>query len=183
MLDATARLLKDDFESQTDWVRKQVSLQIRSIVILLIFGLVAGICAVGLLAVGLVALYVWAKSQYGFGGAIGLVAVALTAAMLLSVFVLSRSRARSVPLPNLRVTDPSMLKAALSSDARAVANQAFHRAGETPLGAAISAGEQVAQTGEQIADVVAKLKDKPVSTLLLVLGATVVIGALIGRRL
>jgi hypothetical protein len=185
MFRAITQLLKDDIESNTDWIRKRISLQIRSIAFIAIFGLLALVCVVGLLAVALFALYVWARERYGFDQAMGLVAIVLTAAMLLSIssiLIVSRSRSRAAPAPHLRVTDPSMLKPALLADVRATARHAFHGASEAPLGAAISAGEQVAEKSGQIADTVAKLMEKPGSTMLLALGALAA-GVAIGRRL
>jgi hypothetical protein len=185
MLGAVTQLIKHDIESNTDWIRGRISLQIRSIAIIAAFGVLAFVCAAGLLTVALFALYVWARDRYGFDQALGLVAIVLTASMLLSILsilIVSRSRSRAAPAPHLQVTDPSMLKSALLSDVRATARHAFHRTGETPLGVATSAHEQVAEKSEQTASAVAKLREKPGSTLLLALGALVA-GVAMGRRL
>jgi hypothetical protein len=163
MLAVLKDAVRADIDRQIGWARGEVRRQTRHTALVGSLAGGAALAALGVVIIGLIALYFWLSKQLGPFAALGIIGGGLLAlAMILLAFVFTLKRPQLASRPQLQIAQPAALIGTLRQgvDGKAVASR------EDTL-------KLVTDTARQ----------SPPATLLGVLLIAAVVGVVTGRRL
>ena len=124
MLAALQALIRADIDRQVGWAKDEVWRQTRYGALTGALAAAAALAALGVIVVGLIALYFWLAAQAGPYIALGIIGGGLLLlALVLGALALMQQRPRPAARPLLQITRPAALLGTLgrASDARAAA--------------------------------------------------------------
>ena len=102
--------IRADIDQQIDWARTEVRRQTRYTVLIGVLAGMAGLAVLGVIIVGLIALYFWLASQAGPFTALGTIGSGLLLlALMLFVLVFVWRRPSITSRPQLQITRPTAL--------------------------------------------------------------------------
>ena len=183
MLENVAGLVQADIENQKAWAAGRVRWTARSTSLMAAAGIAAGLFALALVVIGLMALYRWAELRYGPLPAFGIVG-GLLAGVSLIFFGLAflRPEVSPQPRPDIATRDPARLQGAADADWTQHGAAALEALRRSPLGPAIAAGEGAHATGRKLTQLAADklgIEPRPIYPVLIAAG---IIGSVLLRR-